>query len=209
MENNCYEFKNLPLEYSYDALEPFIDERTMYLHHDKHLGAYIDKLNAVLKNQPQLKKLNLKQLIQIAPKLPDGLQQEIRNNAGGVFNHRFFFSLLTDKPKEQACGRLIGQINCQFGSFEKFKDKFTAAALSVFGSGYAWLVFDGCSLRIVKTANQNCPVEQHLCPIFNIDVWEHAYYLKNYNVRADYIENWFQVLDWDKAERNFLACFFK
>lgn len=207
MENNYYPFINLPLPYEYNALEPFIDEKTMRLHHDKHLQTYINNLNDILKECTVLRKLSLEQLIRKSSELPDDIQSPVRNNAGGVYNHRFFFNGLTPFGSAPA-GRLERAISGQFGGFDKFRVAFKAAALSVFGSGYAWLVKDGCRLRIVTTANQNSPIEQSyrhtlcsvFCPILCVDVWEHAYYLKHYNVRADYIDDWFNVIDWARAE---------
>lgn len=206
MENNRYPFVNTPLPYAYDALEPFIDEKTMRLHHDKHLQAYIDNLNALLRRHPRLQKLTLEQLIQCAGKLPRNLGTSLRNNAGGVYNHRFFFEGLCNPAPREPSGPLMEQIIRQFGSLEKFRSAFSAAALSVFGSGYAWLVWDGCKLRILTTPNQNSPLAQGLCPILTLDVWEHAYYLKHYNVRAGYVEDWMQVINWQAAGQNFMRC---
>lgn len=206
MENAFYPFLNLPLPYAYNALEPFIDEKTMHLHHDRHLQTYIDNLNAILKEQPALQKLSLTQLIQNARKLPAELQTPIRNNAGGVYNHRFFFNGLVNPSEAQPEGKLSSQINRQFGSLEDFQQAFQAAALSVFGSGYAWLVSDHGELKILTTPNQNNPLEQGLSPILTIDVWEHAYYLKHYNVRAGYIRDWLQIINWAQAEQNYLQC---
>lgn len=220
MENNYYPFINLPLPYAYDAMEPFIDEKTMMLHHDRHLQTYIDNLNNALKTSPELQKLSLEQLIRNASRLPEPLQTSIRNNAGGVYNHRFFFNSL--KPAESPGSAAVpeaaeasdpshenqpsGELAHRLGSFDNFKSVFKKAALSVFGSGYAWLVTDGGRLRIVTTANQNTPLEQDLCPVLSIDVWEHAYYLKHYNLRADYIDDWFSVIDWEQAEKNYQRC---
>ncbi len=207
MENNNYPFVNTPLPYDYDALEPFIDEKTMYLHHDRHLQTYIDNLNAVLEKYPELQKLSLEQLIKISGRLPKQLQTAVRNNAGGVYNHRFFFSGLTNPASKEPHGRLAQAINQCFNDFDQFESEFKKAALSVFGSGYAWLVYSRHRLRVVTTPNQNTPIEQGLCPILNIDVWEHAYYLKHYNKRADYVDDWFNIINWDKAEQNLLNCF--
>lgn len=226
MENNYYPFVNLPLPYAYNAMEPFIDEKTMMLHHDRHLQTYIDNLNNALKSNPHLQKLSLEQLISNASRLPEPLQTTIRNNAGGVYNHRFYFDGLkpaaapgqsqenkpaaapgSSKPSELPQGNQpFGDLAHRLGSFENFKGIFKKAALSVFGSGYAWLVTDGGRLRIVTTANQNTPVEQGLCPVLAIDVWEHAYYLKHYNLRTDYIDDWFRVINWEQAEQNYHNC---
>ena len=206
MENNNYPFKNTPLPYDYGALEPFIDEKTMYLHHNRHLQTYIDKLNSILEKQPQLQMLSLEQLIKISGRLPKQLQTSVRNNAGGVYNHRFFFEGLANPAKGEPYGRLAQAIKQCFTDYENFKTEFKKAALSVFGSGYAWLVYIRHQLKIVTAPNQNSPIEQGLCPILCIDVWEHAYYLKHYNLRADYIDDWFNIINWDNAEQNLIKC---
>lgn len=205
MQNEFYPFVNLPLPYDYDALEPYIDAKTMMLHHDRHLQTYIDNLNAVLRTNPWLQRLSLCELIQNASTLPYDTQTVVRNNAGGVYNHRFYFDGLHPAGK-QPCGALMTAINRDFGSLEQFQQAFQTAALSVFGSGYAWLA--GCcdQLHIITTSNQNSPIEAGLCPILTIDVWEHAYYLKHYNLRKDYIPDWFQVVNWDQAEQNYQEC---
>lgn len=206
MENNYYPFINLPLPYAYNSLEPFIDEKTMYLHHDKHLQTYIDNLNTALKAAPHLQKLSLTQLIKYAKNLPDKQGTIIRNNAGGVYNHRFFFNLLTNPAQKQPTGKLADMINQHFGSYENFITAFKEAALSVFGSGYAWLVYHNGQLKIVTTPNQNNPIEDGFCPILTIDVWEHAYYLKHYNVRADYISDFMNIINWNEVEKNLIDC---
>lgn len=203
MDNNHYPFVNLPLPYAYNALEPFIDEKTMQLHHDKHLQAYIDNLNKILKECPKLQALSLEQLIKSTCRLPKDIAVLIRNNAGGVYNHRFFFNGLTKPDAHQPRGRLIDAIDRQFGSFQNFSDAFKKEALSVFGSGYAWLVAEQCRLRIITTPNQDSPICQNLQPILAIDVWEHAYYLKHHNVRSDYVDDWLHLINWDQAEKNY------
>ncbi len=208
MTNNYYPFFNLPLPYDYSALLPFIDEKTMELHHDRHLQTYINNLNAALADYPQLQELSLVQLIQNAYRLPEPLQTNIRNNAGGVYNHRFFFhGMIPPGSSDNLPQRNLAQeIDRQFGSFAAFRESFQKSALSVFGSGYAWLVVCRGQLMIITTANQNSPLAQNLCPILTIDVWEHAYYLKHYNLRTDYIDDWFHVINWQAAEKNYLAC---
>lgn len=206
MTNNYYPFVNLPLLYDYDALEPYIDEKTMHLHHDKHLQTYIDNLNEALSDYPRLQELSLEQLIYNSSGLPAEIRTTVKNNAGGVYNHRLFFDGLINPSEGGPVGNLARAIDRQFGSYENFKAEFRKAALSVFGSGYAWLVDDRGRLRIVTTPNQNSPIEQGLCPILTIDVWEHAYYLKHYNVRADYIDDFMQIINWEQAERNFMDC---
>lgn len=203
MENTHYPFTNLPLPYDYDAMEPFIDTQTMHLHHDKHLQTYIDNLNKALSEQPDLQNMSLEELIKNADKLPCPIQKTIRNNAGGVYNHRFYFDMLTNPSSKFPEGKLRTAIYEAFENYPRFKDLFKQAALSVFGSGYAWLVSDKNKLHIITTPNQNTPIESGLTPVLTIDVWEHAYYLKNQNRRAEYIDNWFEIINWEKAERNY------
>ena len=203
MENNHYPFKNLPLPYDYDALEPYIDTQTMHFHHDKHLQTYIDNLNKALAEQPDLQNMSLEDLIKNADKLPCPIQKTIRNNAGGVYNHRFYFDMLANPSSEFPEGKLRKAIYEAFENYPRFKELFKQAALSVFGSGYAWLVSDKGKLNIITTANQNSPLESGLTPILTIDVWEHAYYLKHQNRRAEYIDNWFEIINWEKAEQNY------
>ncbi|MGN1329038.1 MAG: superoxide dismutase [Eubacterium sp.] len=206
MENNRYPFINLPLPYDYDALEPFIDERTMRLHHDRHLQAYIDNLNRVVSKYHLLQRLTLKQLACSHFNIPAEDIRTLKNNAGGVFNHRFFFSGLTTE-KTVPNGRLLMAIEKQFGSIDEFKKEFKKSAMSVFGSGYAWLTQCDGNLKIVTTANQDTPLCFRQKPILTIDVWEHAYYLKHYNLRADYIDDWFNVLNWDFAQSNYKSLY--
>lgn len=202
MENERYPFVNLPLPYAYDAMEPFIDEKTMHLHHDKHLQTYVDNLNAALNDRPDLQNLTLEQLLKGACRLP----APIRNSAGGVYNHRFYFNGLSNPSQAGPRGKLAGAIDRQFGSLDSFRQEFKKAALSVFGSGYAWLVHDRCGLKLMTTANQDTPLEKGLCPILTIDVWEHAYYLKHFNVRAGYVDDLLSIINWDQAEQIFLRC---
>jgi len=192
MNKQHYPFTLMPLPYGYNALEPRIDTLTMQLHHDRHLKTYVDNLNAALAPYPATHGMTLAQLILSAPKLPKALQTPVLHNAGGVWNHDFFFKHMAPggRPPSDALRRLI---NRDFGSCDAFKAKFKEAALGVFGSGYAWLAPAGGRLRIVTTANQDTPIALGLRPIAGIDVWEHAYYLKHYNVRADYIDDWFGV----------------
>lgn len=202
MEKNYWPFVNYALPYDYSALEPFIDEKTMYLHHDRHLQTYIDNLNHVLEECPHLQNLSLEQLIRASSNSFSDFCKKICNNAGGIYNHRFFFNGMTPEGCSP-CGRLADSIECGFGSIDKFKEKFKYSALSVFGSGYAWLVLNRGTLKIMTTANQDSPVKQGLIPLLAVDVWEHAYYLKHFNVRAEYIEDWFHVVDWNRANELF------
>lgn len=206
MENCRYPFINQPLPYAYDALEPYIDEKTMHLHHDRHLQTYIDNLNAALKNEPALKNMTLEQLLRNSGKFPKRIQTGVINNAGGVYNHRFFFNGLSPSSDPGCAPNLTKELACRFGSMENFYELFKNAALSVFGSGYAWLVYGRCGLRIMTTPNQNSPVEQGFYPILALDVWEHAYYLDYFNKRSDYIDNWYKIINRSEAEKNFLHC---
>lgn len=207
--NSHFPFVNTPLPYSDHAMEPYIDAKTMMLHHDRHLQTYVDNLNAALKDYPFLHNLSLEQLLWNIPSLPEAIQTAVKNNGGGVFNHQFYFSNLKNPASQQPLGSLSQAITAAFGDFTAFREQMKAAALSVFGSGYAWLVVDALGqLKIITTANQDTPLPSGFCPVLNLDVWEHAYYLKHYNVRADYIDDWFHVVNWERAERNFRNCFF-
>lgn len=201
--NNYYPFVNTPLPYAYNALEPYIDEKTMHLHHDRHLQTYIDNLNHFLKGNPSLQKFSLEELLSMWRRLPCHLQAPLRHNAGGVFNHRFYFDSMTRPGSSCSAPRLFEAMSCQFGSQENFRAQFKEAVLSVFGSGYAWLLLDRGCLKIVTSENQNTPPLYSRTLLLNIDVWEHAYYLKHYTLRADYIDDWFRVVNWNKAEERF------
>ena len=206
--NGHYKFVNTPLPYAFEAMEPYIDKKTMYLHHDKHLQTYIDNLNRTLSNHPELQNWTLEQLIINAPCLPKEIRSDIKNNGGGVFNHQFYFSNLANPAFPQPVGILEQAIKNAFGSYPSFRNQFKEAALSVFGSGYAWLVVNAAGqLGILTTKNQDTPLEMGLVPVLNIDVWEHAYYLKHYNLRADYIDDWFHVVNWEQASQNYTHCF--
>lgn len=191
MNNNQYPFINTPLPYAFQALEPYIDATTMYLHHEKHLQAYIDNLNKLLAKEPKLQACTLEELTQ--------MPGDIGRNSGGVYNHRFYFEGL-QPPKKVPRNQLYEEIESQFQSFEAFQRIFKQTALSVFGSGYAWLVWERGIFRIITTANQDVPCLNKMSPVLCIDVWEHAYYLKHYNLRGDYIDNWFKVINWETAQ---------
>jgi Fe-Mn family superoxide dismutase len=195
-----YPFTLKPLPYDYNALEPFIDEKTMHLHHDKHLKTYVDNLNAALKGYPELQTWSLEKLLKNVNWLPEDIKTPVKNNGGGVYNHEFYFSIMSEDRDTQPSQELLLLLERDFGGLDEFKAQFKKAALGVFGSGYAWLALDkGGKLVIKTTANQDTLIPLELYPVMIIDVWEHAYYLKNYNVRADYIDNWFNVVDWRKV----------
>lgn len=205
--NEHYPFVNPPLPYAYDALEPYIDTKTMYLHHDRHLQTYVDNLNSALKDYPELHNWSLEQLLYNVDKLPVAIRQIVKNNGGGVYNHIFYFSGMSNSETRANAGLLYNAIVRNFGSVERFYDEFRKQALSVFGSGYAWLVVDrNGKLEIVTSANQDMPIARNLCPVAGIDVWEHAYYLKHYNERAAYIDDWFHVANWEHAGELYKSC---
>jgi len=207
---NHYPFQLVPLPYAYNALEPYIDEKTMRLHHDKHLQTYVNNLNAALKDYPEFHNWSLEQLLYYSDRLPETIRTTVLNNGGGIYNHNFFFAGLagaTDKEGIQQAkpsGVFVQAINAKFGSWESFQQEFKKQALSVFGSGYTWLVSDqNGNLKILNTKNQDTLLPLNLYPIMSIDVWEHAYYLKHYNVRADYIDDWFKVVNLAMAEEKY------
>lgn len=187
------------LNYSYDALEPFIDAKTMEIHHTKHHQAYIDKLNAALEKFPDLQKKTAEELVSDLGSVPEEIRATLKNHGGGHVNHSLFWQILAkDKKISQKFKSIIEK---NFKSFEEFRKKFSEAALSRFGSGWAWLVVSSDKkLEIVSTPNQDSSLSDSKFPILGIDVWEHAYYLKYQNRRADYIEAFFSVINWEKVE---------
>jgi len=210
--DNHYPFALVPLPYAYNALEPFIDEKTMQLHHDKHLATYVNNLNAALKDYPALHNCTLQELLYHADLLPVAIKTAVINNGGGVYNHNLYFASFVPAgssysgQSNQPMGALLQAIIAQWGSFDNFKKEFKAQALSVFGSGYTWLASDkNGKLSIINTKNQDTLIPMGLTPIILIDVWEHAYYLKHYNVRADYIDDYFEILDWAGALGRYLV----
>jgi superoxide dismutase, Fe-Mn family len=192
-----YPFALQPLAYDVAALEPHIDALTMQIHHGKHHAAYVNNLNATLEKAPEWQKTSLDELLQILPKLPETIRTAIKNNGGGVWNHNFFWKVMGPRAGGTPQGAVADAINASFGSFEKFKEQFQAAAMGRFGSGWAWLIVDGGKLHIESTANQESPVSEKKQAILTVDVWEHAYYLKYQNRRADYLQAWWNVVRWD------------
>ena len=190
------------LPYAYDALEPHIDAQTMQIHHDKHHQAYVDKLNEALAKHPRLQQVRPAALLQDPSKLPEDVRQAIINNAGGHVNHSLFWQMMKKGGGGEPRGELAKAIESSFGSFAGFKDAFAKAGLGQFGSGWAWLVWQQGKLAIQATPNQDNPITQGAQPLLGVDVWEHAYYLKYQNKRADYITAWWNVVNWDfVAER--------
>lgn len=195
-------YNKIELPYSFDALEPYIDEETIRTHYGKHLNTYETNLNNLLQGYEELTKgKTLDQLLKGASELPESIRQGVINNGGGVSNHNLYFSNLSPNAKKSPEGKLLDEINSTFGSLENLKTELTNAAVSQFGSGYGFLVKDQSGkLSIVKTANQDSPVKDNLIPILTIDVWEHAYYLKYKNLRADYAKEIWNVIDWAKVQ---------
>ena len=197
-----YKLPDLP--YAYDALEPYIDEETMKLHHDKHHNAYVEKTNKALEGHDDLQNLSIEELVTKLDEVPEDIRTTVRNNGGGHVNHSLFWEVLSPNGGGEPTGELADAINESFGSFDDFKSELETAATGQFGSGWAWLVADkDGKLSIVATPNQDVPLKLEVTPIIAIDVWEHSYYLKYQNRRADFIQNWFNVVDWEKAEENF------
>lgn len=190
-----------PLPYAYDALEPYIDRQTMELHHTKHHQAYINNLNAALEKYPALQEKTIDALLADLHTLPEDIQTAVRNNGGGHLNHTLFWEWMKPDSGGEPRGRSALALKETFGEFARFQENFNTAAKSVFGSGWAWLIIDSEGrLTIVNSPNQDAPIMKHQKPILGLDVWEHAYYLKYQNRRADYIGAWWHVVDWDRVE---------
>ena len=186
-----------PLPYAFDALEPYIDARTMEIHHDKHHAAYVANLNKAVAQYPDVAKLSVEDMLKDLNAIPDQIRTAVRNNGGGHFNHSLFWQMLK-KDGGEPTDNLAKAIDSAFGSFATFKDNFSKAAAGQFGSGWAWLVVGANKqLSIEPTANQDSPLSQGMQPLLGIDVWEHAYYLKYQNRRAEYISAFFSVINWD------------
>ena len=189
------------LEYAYDALEPYIDEQTMEIHHTKHHQTYVDKLNVALKGNTHLEEKSVEELTKNLNEIPDPIKNAVRNHGGGHLNHSFFWSLLKKNiPLTPKIGNLLKE---NFGGYEKFKEEFNKAALGLFGSGWCWLVLDNDQLIIATTSNQDNPISQGRVPILGIDMWEHSYYILRQNRKDEYIEAFFNVINWDKVEENY------
>jgi len=190
------------LPYSYDALEPYVDKETMAIHHTKHHAAYVNNLNGALEKYPELQEKTLFELLTTLDTLPQDVYWAVRNNAGGHYNHTLFWNSMGRSNGSEPQGELRKKIDEAFGSFEGFKDVFAKSALTRFGSGWAWLVKDkDGKLSVVSTANQDTPLSDGLTPLLGLDVWEHAYYLKYNNRRADYIDAWWNVVDWQAVAK--------
>jgi Fe-Mn family superoxide dismutase len=194
-------FKLPDLPYGYDALEPYIDARTMNIHHTKHHQAYIDKLNAALKNHAELASKTVEELLSGLGSLPEEVRGAVQNHGGGHYNHNMFWQIMGPGQAGKPEGKIAEAIDTAFGSFDTFKEKFAEAAVGRFGSGWAWLVDKNGKLEITSTANQDCPLSDGTKPIMGLDVWEHAYYLKYQNRRPEYIDAWWKVVNWAEISR--------
>ena len=196
-----YTLPDLP--YAYDALEPYIDEETMHLHHDKHHNTYVTNLNAAIEKHPELGEKTVEELLADFSSVPEDIQTAVRNNGGGHANHTFFWEILGPNTGGEPTGAIKEAIDEAFGSFEDFKEEFKTAATGRVGSGWAWLVVKDGKLAITSTANQDSPLMDGQTPVLGLDVWEHAYYLKYKNVRPEYINAFWSVVNWDKVNEYF------
>lgn len=198
-----FELPNLP--YAFDALEPYIDTMTMQIHHGKHHAAYVTNLNSALEKHPELAGKSLEELVTNINTVPEDIRSAVRNNGGGHFNHSLFWQFMTPKGGGDPSGDLAKAINSVFGSFSAFKETFEKAGMTRFGSGWAWLGIKNSSLAVISMPNQDVPMMEGLQPILGVDVWEHAYYLKYQNRRAEYLTNWWNVVNWQEAARRYDA----
>lgn len=197
-------FRLPELPYLFDALEPYIDARTMELHYLKHHQGYVDKLNEALASYPTLQKLSVEELLKDLPALPEEIRTKVRNQGGGHANHSLFWHFMSGDTEQKPHGELAKTIDQFFGSFEQFKQQFNDAAKNRFGSGWAWLIMNKQGkLEVYSTANQDSPISEMHYPLLGLDVWEHAYYLKYQNRRPEYINAWWQVVNWDYVSQRF------
>lgn len=196
-----YTLPDLP--YAYDALEPYIDVETMHLHHDKHHNTYVTNLNAAIEKHPELGSKSVEELIADMDSIPEDIRTAVRNNGGGHANHAFFWEIMAPNAGGVPTGEIKEAIEAAFGSFDKLKEEFKAAATGRFGSGWAWLVLNKGKLEVTSTANQDSPLMEGKTPVLGLDVWEHAYYLNYKNVRPDYIDAFWNVVNWDEVNKRF------
>ncbi|RLQ98215.1 superoxide dismutase SodA [Falsibacillus albus] len=199
----AYELPKLP--YAYDALEPHIDKETMNIHHTKHHNAYVTKVNDALSGHDELLNKSIEELVSNLDAVPEAARTAVRNNGGGHANHSLFWTVLSPNGGGNPTGELADAIESKFGSFDKFKDEFAAAAAGRFGSGWAWLVVNNGELEVTSTPNQDSPLMEGKTPILGLDVWEHAYYLNYQNRRPDYISAFWNVVNWDEVSKRFAS----
>ena len=192
-----------PLPYDYNALEPHIDTQTMQIHHDKHHAAYINNLKAALEKHSDLMNKSVEDLLRNLNSVPEDIRMAVRNNGGGHMNHSMFWQIMGPKKGGEPSGQLANAIKQAFGDFAGFKNQLKTAAVGRFGSGWAWLINDGGKLSIMSTANQDNPISEGKSAILGVDVWEHAYYLKYQNRRPDYVDAWWNVVNWDEVAKRF------
>lgn len=210
MMNESYPFSLKPLKYEYDALEPYIDEKTVRIHHDKHLKKYVDELNNIIEDYPVYYKVTLFNMLRNLKMFPEEIRTKVKNNAGGVFNHNMYFDVIGKNVQNSPTGKVREEIIKKYGSIDRFYEEFKKAAMQVFGSGYAFLVINKQNeLEIITTKDQNTPLELDLYPILLIDVWEHAYYLKYQNLRNEYVDNFMKIINWNKVEDYYNNFFMK
>ncbi len=199
-------FELPPLKYAYNALEPVIDAKTMEIHHDKHHAAYVTNLNKALEAYPDWQARSLEYILSNLGKVPEGIRTAVRNNGGGVHNHNLFWEMIAPGGAKKPGGKLAAEIEKTFGSFDAFVEKFSAAAMGRFGSGWAWLaVKPSGELVVYSTANQDSPLSDGDKPVLALDVWEHAYYLNYQNRRADYVKAFWSIVNWDFVETRYKA----
>ncbi|MDR7505861.1 MAG: superoxide dismutase [Armatimonadota bacterium] len=199
-----YPFTLPDLGYPFNALEPHIDALTMEIHHGKHHAAYVNNLNAALEKYPAFQGKEVEELLRTLSALPQEIQTAVRNNGGGHYNHTLFWQWMTPGGAREPSGTLAQAIAAEFGSVDKFKEALTQAGMTRFGSGWAWLAMDnGGKLKVLSTANQDNPVMEGLLPVLGVDVWEHAYYLKYQNRRADYLKAWWNVVNWTRVAETY------
>jgi Fe-Mn family superoxide dismutase len=199
----AYPFKLPDLPYAFDALEPHIDARTMEIHHGKHHAAYTNNLNAALEKHPALQQKSVEDLLRSIDSVPEDIRTAVRNNGGGYHNHAMFWQIMGPGGGGEPSGELADAITKKFGSFADFKKKVNAAAAGQFGSGWGWLVATGGGIDVYATPNQDSPLMKGHRPILGVDVWEHAYYLKYQNRRPDYLEAWWNTLNWDEIGKRY------
>lgn len=198
-----YTLPDLP--YAYDALEPHIDVETMHLHHDKHHNTYVTNLNAAIDKHPELGTKSVEALIADMDSIPEDIRTAVRNNGGGHANHSFFWEIMAPNAGGAPTGEIKEAIDAAFGSFDKLKEEFKTAATGRFGSGWAWLVLNNGKLEITSTPNQDSPLMDGKTPVLGLDVWEHAYYLNYKNVRPDYIDAFWNLVNWDEVNKRYAA----
>jgi Fe-Mn family superoxide dismutase len=189
------------LPYDYDALAPFISSDIQHLHHDKHHRTYVDTLNKALEKYPEWQNKTIEELVTSLDQVPKDIRMVVRNHGGGHFNHSMFWTMMAPKKGQEPSGTLLDKMQHTFGDVKTFKEQFTQNAIKVFGSGWQWLILDGNEVALMSTPNQDSPLTQGKTPLLGLDLWEHAYYLQYYNKRPDYIEAWWNIVNWDDVAR--------